>query len=431
MHPGRIQLHNRVKQGGYPNAWRAKVPVRSNWNVDLFQVLLQGYEDAEVVEWIRYSWPISRPPNVPDPTPIYVNHQSANKYTEQMIKYLNKEISHGAVVGPWKEVPFKSRIVVLPLSTREKKDSTERRVLMDLSWPVGMSVNDGIGKDQFMGFWCKLTFPTVDAIAKRVSEVGTHAKLYKIDLSRYFRQLPIDPYDYSLLCFTFLGNVFFDVMAPMGLCSAPMFAQCTSNALRYIPNSLGYFLFNYIDDFIGVESVNKVWDSYNTFHRTLRDLGVREAESKQVAPTHELNCVGTLVNAKNMTVSVLPERKVQLHRELLQWLNYDEVTPKQVQSLVRKLQFICACVRPGRVFISRMLNFLRQMKGKNMKVSNDFKKDVLWWVKYLPEFTGTGILWMLHIKEPDEEVASDACLVGMGTVSGKEYVKLTFPKDWK
>ena len=95
--------------------------------------------------------------------------------------------------------------------------------------------------------------------------------MFKVDLSGYFRQLPLDPGDYSLLCFVWKGNVYFDLVSPMGLRSVPYFAQRTSNALRYIHNNISYFLFNYIDDFIGVELKNNIYKSFETFRRTLRD----------------------------------------------------------------------------------------------------------------------------------------------------------------
>ena len=85
-----------------------------------------------------------------------------------------------------------------------------------------------IKKDQFMGFNATLTFPRVDALAKRVAELGTGAFMFKID---FFCQLPIDPGDYSLLCFSWKGKVYFDKVSPQGLRSAPFFAQCTSNAI--------------------------------------------------------------------------------------------------------------------------------------------------------------------------------------------------------
>ena len=79
-----------------------------------------------------------------------------------------------------------------------------------------------------------------------------------------------------------------------------------------------------------------------------------------------------------------------------------------------------------------MLELLRNnYNKKNIWLTDEFRKDTKWWQNYLTTFDGVGIMWMNHVKQPDEVAASDACLIGMGAVSGKEYLKLEFPKEWK
>ena len=280
----KVELCNYVMQHSYLNAWGARIPVESGWNLKLLDSLLVDYQDREVVGWLRYSWPVSRPPNWLDPVPSYGNHASATEFQAQVDNYIDKELNRKATCQPFKEVPFSSRIGVSPLSSRDKKESAERRIIMDLSWPIGQSVNLGIAKDQFMGLRVKLTFPTIDVIARRVTELRGSGDIYlfKVDLLGYFRQLPIDPGDYSLLCFMWKDQIFFDIMSPMGFRSAPFFAQRTSDVIRYIHNRASYFIFNYIDDFMGVEVAENIHSSFNALVRLLRDLGVKEVVNKRV-----------------------------------------------------------------------------------------------------------------------------------------------------
>ena len=431
-----VRLSEQVMSEGYPNARGARIEVESGWNLNLLESLLQGYEDKEVVEWLRFGWPVSRPPNWSSPEPTFSNHCSATEFPHEIQKYIDKEMGRRAVCGPFKTVPFRNRIGISPLSTREKKDSSDRRIIMDLSWPPGRSVNSGIAKDQFMGFQARSTFPTLDMIARRIAELEQAGQgqifLFKVDLSGYFRQLPLDPGDFTLMGFTWKGDVFFDIVSPMGLRSAPFFAQRISNTIKYIHNQAGYFLFNYIDNFIGVEVWNRINRIFQTLIRLLENLGVKEVKAKRIKPTQCLNCVGTMVDAKNKMLFVLPERRVALMEELQRWIVKETCSLKDIQRLVGKLQFICTVVRSGRLFMSRMLDELRQAgKGKVVRISDEFRQDVLWWLKYLPSFDGTGILWMLHIKEPDHVAASDACLKAMGAMCGEEYIKMDFPEDWQ
>ena len=214
-----VKLCNEVMKRGYPNAWGARIPLKLRWNLTLMESLLNNYEDKEVIEWLKYGWPISRPPNWPDPVPTFNNHASADNHPECLQAYVHKELERSAIAGPVSCIPFTERLGVSPLSTREKRDSPDRRILMDLSWPPDLSVNDGIAKDQFMGFNAKLTFPTVDSIAKRIVELENQGNimLFKVDLSAYFRQIPLDPGDYSLLCFTWNKELYFDLVSPQGL----------------------------------------------------------------------------------------------------------------------------------------------------------------------------------------------------------------------
>ena len=45
--------------------------------------------------------------------------------------YLGKEANNSAILGPFKSNPFSPQIKVSPLNTVPKKETTERRVMLD------------------------------------------------------------------------------------------------------------------------------------------------------------------------------------------------------------------------------------------------------------------------------------------------------------
>ena len=171
-HDEDVKLNAVVRREGYPNRWGAKQEVKSRWNLHKFAELLHNYEDKEIVQWLCYGWPVGRLPTLPDPQLVNKNHKGANEFPEALQKYLEKEKSYEAVMGPFNKLPFKDRIGISPLSTRPKKGSTDRRVILDLSFPIGCAVNDGIPKDSYMGFTAELTFPKTDDFAVRIHELG-------------------------------------------------------------------------------------------------------------------------------------------------------------------------------------------------------------------------------------------------------------------
>ena len=76
------------------------------------------------------------------------------------------------------------------LMMRPKKDSTHRRVIMDLSWPPGSAVNDGIDTESYLDGPGTIALPTIDYMEQRLLALGPGAFLYKTDLARGYRQLP-------------------------------------------------------------------------------------------------------------------------------------------------------------------------------------------------------------------------------------------------
>ena len=62
-----------------------------------------------------------------------------------------------------------------------------------------------------------------------------------------------------------------------------------------------------------------------------------------------------------MTVEVTKERLSEIRKLTEEWLNKDLASIKQIQSLLGKLNFVGACVKRSRIFISRMLNWLRSI----------------------------------------------------------------------
>ncbi len=75
-------------------------------------------------------------------------------------------------MGPFLVNPLPVPLVTSPLQTVSKSVGTDRRVVVNLSFPFGHSVNDGIPKDQCLGTAVKVRYPSVDAFARMVQLKG-------------------------------------------------------------------------------------------------------------------------------------------------------------------------------------------------------------------------------------------------------------------
>ena len=158
------------------------------------------------------------------------NHPSALAYPEDIKAYLEEELSHKAIMGPFSKPPLQN-LHVSPFLTRDKPNSDHRRVIMALSYPKGNSVNAGVDSATYLGTKFLLTLPSIDLITQKVKNLGKGCLIYKIDISRAFRHLTIDPYDSNLLGLQVNGQYFYDLNLPFGYRHGSSFFQRISDAI--------------------------------------------------------------------------------------------------------------------------------------------------------------------------------------------------------
>ena len=122
-----------------------------------------------------------------------------------------------------------------------------------------------------------------------------------------------------------------------------------------------------------------------------------------------------------MTTEVSEKRLNDLLHEIDEWLKFQFVTRK-LESMIGKLSFITNCVKAAHVFISRLINALRGMSGKNcFRLDAEAKKDLQWWKSFLPIYNSVSLLWLRDWQQVDELAASDASLSVVGGNIGNRY----------
>lgn len=136
-------LYDSIKAFNLPNFLGAQITLESALNLNAWDQKLSEYHDKELCVFLRYGWPVGYNAKEP-PTSVLSNHQSAKKNLPHVLKFIETELSHGALVGPFKNPPFAPWTRVSPLLTRPKKDSQNKRIIVDLSFPDGSAVNTGI-----------------------------------------------------------------------------------------------------------------------------------------------------------------------------------------------------------------------------------------------------------------------------------------------
>ena len=300
-----IKLYDITKNQNTFNFLSTQVEVPSQLNPDIWQELLQGYWDQQLPFLIRYGFPLDfdRHSKLGKNTK---NHMSAVAFPKDIDAYLAEEIQYGVIHGPFKNPPL-SNLHISPFMTREKPGAPHRTVIIDLSFPHGEAVNSNISKDQYLGTNFILTLPSIDLITDKVRNLGKGSLLYKIDISRAFRHVKIDPRDYFLLGLRH-QDYFLDTCLPFGFRHGSGIFQRLSDAIRFIMASRGYDVINYIDDVIGFGTVSTAKSSFDTLQALLQKLGFDISIKKLVEPTTKVTCLGVEVDTKEFTISVPHEK---------------------------------------------------------------------------------------------------------------------------
>ena len=269
----------------------------------------------------------------------------------------------------------------------------------------------------------------MEEVCRLVLEIGTGALIYKRDLKKAYRQIPVDPGDYCYLGYHWNDQWYFDTVLAMGQRNAAMACSRTTNAVMYIHKIKGYCGVNYLDDLIGVSPPEEGMDGFLYLGQLLKDLGLLESEQKAYPPSTVQTVLGVEIDTVKMTISVTKERLEGTKIMLRSWLKKMSASKKELQSLIGKLCFISKCVRQSRVFLNRMLSDLRSMSGNQCRVrlSESFRKDVQWWKTFVYKFNGVSFIPPIVWSEPDVIFSTDSSLKGCGGFRSNQFFHLNFP----
>ena len=394
-----------------PNCLGPRVPINTSFNLPAWEKYLHSYWDHQLIQFLYYGFPLDVQTEF-KPVSTLVNHASAVQYASQVQSFLDDEVARGAILGPFSG-PIDD-VHCSPMMTRPKQGSDVRRVIVDLSWPEERSLNDHVSQDSYMGTPFILKFPVVDNILDRIKQLKGDCLLYKVDLKRAFRQLKIDPCDTKYTGLYWESNQYIDVSVPFGYRHGSAICQRVTDAIRYIMHSHGYYIFNYIDDLIGCDEPKIIYESYKFLLELLKELGLPISMEKLYPPDTQVPCLGININIPMGTISIPDDKLSDIQSTVVDWYSKTKASKRQLQSLVGQLLYIHKCVRSARVFVNRILDTLRKIPDKgNIVLSDEFRKDILWFIKFVKEFNGI-VYYKKSIQPPIEYMTLDASLSGMG-----------------
>ncbi|CAC5407012.1 unnamed protein product [Mytilus coruscus] len=248
------RVHEAVFYSGKPNFAYCKIPVRSNFNIQLWEQLLEDYHDKIVFEFLKYGWPLN-----------YVKDTLSDPPTRRQ-----NHLSQFSI----------------------PKGDSNRRVIVDCSHGNTLSINEGIPSDTFLNENFKLYYPRHEEFIALLLNHGRGCAIWKLDLSRAFRQLVLDPHDLHLQGYERREQIFIDNRLIFGMRSSPQACQRTTNAVSYMLWKSNIHIINYVDDFGGVSDNQNAEYDYNFVLELFRRLGLEVSKEKCLPPTKVLTFLG-------------------------------------------------------------------------------------------------------------------------------------------
>ena len=422
--PSLALIYNAVTDLGTPNYRGARFPVPHKLNIPAWKERSHLFKDPSLIQMLEFGFPIGYTDPQP-PAPYSGNHPSATQHPSDVTAYIKKELEHTAIIGPLQSHPFqwpRSN----PMMTRPKKDSSVRRVIVDLSMPPGTSVNSGIPKNSLDGAPFKLRLPNPATLADKILKYGRGCLLYKVDLSRAYRQLRTDPLDWPFLMLEWDQHFFLDISIPFGLRHGASACQRTTEAVSAIAREeAGAATAPYIDDTIGAALPQAAWMHYHHLLDLMAQLGLEAAPEKCEGPTTIITWIGVVFDTLQLTMAIDASKVEEARTFCLELLTTNSIPIKKYQSFLGKLFHATKCTTGARTFFNRLLDALATQHAGIITLGSDAKADITWFTSFLGHFNGVTLIkpsvaqHVIHI---------DSCLQGGGGIcSGLQFYKVTYP----
>ena len=314
--------------------------------------------------------------------------------------------------------------------TRPKQDSDKLRVILDLSFPTMGSVNAAIPSNELDTAPFKMALPSPTVLADKMRSLGRGCHLYKIDLSRAYRQLRLCPLDWPLLGISWEGGFFVDQAIPFGLRHGASACQRTTEAVSAIAaHDVDASSYPYVDDTSGAALPDIALTHYNFLLELMRELGLCPALSKCSPPSTQLMWIGVLYDSLTMSMAISPAKVAEAAKLCLESLSKERVSHKYMEKLLGKVFHAIKCTPGGRRFTSRLLQLLSLTAASptlTAPVTHDARMDATWLAAFLPHFNGITLIKSAVARFT---VEVDSCLSGGGGVcEDLGFFKVTYPQ---
>ena len=316
---------------------------------------------------------------------------SARRRPQILSELIDTEISEGRFLGPFSSPPFNFQRIN-PLGLVPKKAPNSFRLIVDLSQPLGNSVNSHIPRDA-----SSVSYPSIQQaidIILSLTEQGFSPVLFKMDIKSAFRLLPLSPSNFSLLGVQLDNKFYVDAFLPMGSSSSCQIFQKFSDAIAFLMHTHAGvdYVINYLDDFLGIEKDPVLADHKMKSTQTMGDqLGIPFAPEKSEGPAPVLTFLGIELDCTSLEARLPPDKIHKAIRLIQSFLTSPRQHLKRIESLHGFLNFCAEIIPAGRAFLRSLQPLLHHTGSHWITVPPQVISDLKTWLDFLHNFNGKAM----------------------------------------
>ena len=306
-------------------------------------------------------------------------YETGPEVTDAIAGWIEDRYAYGPVGE--EEVPAGAKISGIMV---KKKPNGAARVILNLSAPKGLAVNDGINSDEFPA-----VMSSTEAWLIVLNKVGRGAWMSKTDWASAYKQIPVRGIDTDLQWFQWAGKYFKELCLIFGAkSSAGIFDEAAKVVLELVcllANFPPEMVCQHLDDACSASGdYGELMRFDNCFKQVAEQLGVklapRDDHDKTFGPCRKGVVFGVEYDTAEWTWALRPEKLERIVAGIREALGSDELEAKKVQSLAGKLINVRALIPAGKFNIDKIMKMLADSSQRDTAVvSEGCKRQLRFW----------------------------------------------------
>ena len=328
---------------------------------------------------------------------VSTNAPSAFEYPVEVTDAVASWVEKKFVYGPVKREQVPAGVKISGIMCRPKPNGSAR-VILNLSAPLGKSVNEGIDAKRF---------PAVMGSTKRwvriMRRAGRGCWMMKADWQEAYKHLRVAAGDVKLQWFEWLGRFFVELCLVFGAASSAGLYDQAAKVVLDLALRLGRFpawlVCQYLDDVCAAAAASRR-EELERFARAYRavaeHVGVRLAPlgdpDKAFDPCTRGVVLGVEYDSVAWTWRIPDEKLFRLLEQIRQVAAAERVRQEELASLVGRILHYSPLIQGGRFHLDHLLKAKGEVNGRRewVAVRMELRRQLGFWELLLKAVSGMG-----------------------------------------